>query len=70
MAVADGHPRNDPARRFMRRGLDACQAEWKLLCGTHNLLKLRRRMVMRPAATPATALLRRCDWLRAARLSV
>jgi hypothetical protein len=22
--------------RFMRRGLRACQAEWKLLCGTHN----------------------------------
>jgi transposase len=22
-------------RRFMRRGLAACQAEWKLLCGTH-----------------------------------
>ena len=28
--------------RFMRRGLEACQAEWKLLCGTHNLLKLWR----------------------------
>jgi hypothetical protein len=28
--------------RFMRRGLHACQAEWKLLCGTHNLLKLWR----------------------------
>jgi hypothetical protein len=26
------------ARRFQRRGLRACQAEWKLLCGTHNLL--------------------------------
>jgi transposase len=24
------------ARRFLRRGLAACQAEWKLLCGTHN----------------------------------
>jgi hypothetical protein len=30
------------SRRFMRRGLQACQAEWKLLCGTHNLLKLWR----------------------------
>ena len=30
------------AGRFMRRGLRACQAEWKLLCGTHNLLKLWR----------------------------
>ena len=29
-------------RRFMRRGLAACQAEWQLLCGTHNLLKLWR----------------------------
>jgi hypothetical protein len=28
--------------RFMRRGLEACEAEWKLLCGTHNLLKLWR----------------------------
>jgi transposase len=28
--------------RFMRRGLRACQAEWKLPCGTHNLLKLWR----------------------------
>ena len=28
--------------RFMRRGLTACEAEWKLLCGTHNLLKLWR----------------------------
>jgi transposase len=28
--------------RFMRRGLQACAAEWKLLCGTHNLLKLWR----------------------------
>jgi hypothetical protein len=26
----------------MRRGLRACQTEWKLLCGTHNLLKLWR----------------------------
>ena len=30
------------ARRFMRRGLDACASEWKLICGTHNLLKLWR----------------------------
>jgi Transposase DDE domain len=26
------------ARRFLRRGLAACRAEWKLLCGTHTLL--------------------------------
>jgi transposase len=43
------------ARRFMRRGMRACQAEWKLLCGTHNLLKLWRHMATQPAARPATA---------------
>jgi len=40
------------ARRFMRRGLAACQAEWKLLCGTHNLLKLWRHTRRQAAATP------------------
>jgi transposase len=39
------------ARRFTRRGLAACDAEWKLLCGTHNLLKLWRHMRHRPAST-------------------
>jgi hypothetical protein len=43
------------ARRFLRRGMRACEAEWKLLCGTHNLLKLWRHTVMRQAARPATA---------------
>src|SRR6266516_6548274 len=43
------------ARRFLRRGLRACEAEWKLLCGTHNLLKLWRHTVMRPAAASASA---------------
>ena len=28
--------------RFMPRGLADCQAEWKVICGTHDLLKLRR----------------------------
>lgn len=28
--------------RFMRRGEPACASEWKLLCATHNLLKLWR----------------------------
>jgi hypothetical protein len=28
--------------RFLRRGLVACQAEWKLVAATHNLLKLWR----------------------------
>jgi transposase len=40
------------ARRFLRRGLAACEAEWKLLCGTHNLLKLWRHSRTRPAPTP------------------
>jgi hypothetical protein len=34
--------------RFQRRGLDACRAELKLICATHNLLKLFR-------ATPVAA---------------
>jgi transposase len=42
------------ARRFMHRGLRACTAEWKLLCGTHNLLKLWRHQTAQPLATPAT----------------
>ncbi len=29
-------------RRLARRGLGACDAEWKLVCATHNLLKLWR----------------------------
>jgi hypothetical protein len=41
-------------RRFLRRGLAACEAEWKLLCGTHNLLKLWRHQARPPAAGPAT----------------
>ncbi|QUW19709.1 transposase [Agrococcus sp. Marseille-Q4369] len=28
-------------RRFTRRGLDAVQSEWRLICAAHNLLKLR-----------------------------
>jgi Transposase DDE domain len=39
------------ARRFLRRGLVACDAEWKLLCGTHNLLKLWRHTRRQAAAT-------------------
>jgi hypothetical protein len=30
--------------------LGACQAEWKLLCGTHNLLKLWRHQTARALA--------------------
>jgi transposase len=43
------------ARRFLRRGMRACQAEWKLLCGTHNLLKLWRHTVTPRAVRPAIA---------------
>ena len=43
------------ARRFQRRGLRACQAEWKLLCGTHNLLKLWRHRTNPPPISPATS---------------
>ncbi len=43
------------ARRFSRRGLAACQAEWKLLCGTHNLLKLWRHTHSHPATVTLTA---------------
>ena len=28
--------------KFMRRGLEVCAQEWKLICATHNLLKLWR----------------------------
>jgi transposase len=42
------------ARRFLRRGLRACTAEWKLLCGTHNLLKLWRYQAAGPLATATT----------------
>jgi hypothetical protein len=42
-------------RRFTRRGLAACDAEWRLLCGTHNLLKLWRHTRSRPAPTLTAA---------------
>jgi hypothetical protein len=40
------------ARRFLRRGLAACDAERKLLCGAHNLLKLWRHTRRLAAPTP------------------
>jgi transposase len=40
--------------RFLRRGLAACQAEWKLIATTHNLLKLwRARLAHAEAITAA-----------------
>jgi hypothetical protein len=47
--------RSDP---FLRRGLAACQAEWKLIAATHNLLKLWRASLAQAAtsiAEPAAA---------------
>jgi Transposase DDE domain len=37
------------ARRFLRRGLRACEAEWKLLCGTHKPAQ-----IVAPSGLPAT----------------
>ena len=36
---------NRGIRRFHRRGLAACQAEWRLITATHNLLKLHRAIL-------------------------
>jgi len=41
-------------RRFMRRGLAACQSEWKLITATHNLLKLFRHGPRTPARGPGS----------------
>lgn len=40
-------------RRFRRRGLAACASEWRLICTTHNLLKLWRSGRYLPASGPA-----------------
>lgn len=37
-------------RGFSRRGKAAADSEWKLICGTHNLLKLYRRALSEPTA--------------------
>ena len=39
-------------RRFMRRGKEVAASEWKLICGTHNLLKLYRRTLGDASAAP------------------
>jgi transposase len=36
-------------RRFRRRGFGACASEWRLICTTHNLLKLWRSGRYRPS---------------------
>jgi transposase len=43
-------------RRFIRRGRAAAEAEWKLIAGTHNLLKLYRRALIDPAIAPYSRL--------------
>ena len=42
--------------RFLRRGLAACDAEWQLIAATHNLLKLWRHGLSRPATATAEPL--------------
>ncbi len=37
---------NRGLRRFHRRGLAACRAEWRFIAATHNLLKLHRSMTV------------------------
>jgi transposase len=39
-------------RRFMRTGKAAADSEWKLIAGTHNLLKLYRRALSDAASVP------------------
>jgi transposase len=43
-------------RRFRRRGLGACASEWRLICASHNLLKLwRTSRASRPPSPPPRA---------------
>jgi hypothetical protein len=55
-----GHPPTTPTRNS-RAPADssaagcACNAEWKPLCGIHNLLKLWRHTLTQPAARAAAA---------------
>jgi hypothetical protein len=43
-------------RSLMRRGKPAADSEWKLICGTHNLLKLYRRALAKPDTVPFSRL--------------
>ena len=40
------------ASSFLRRGLEACDAEWRLLATTHNMLKLWRRFTVQRRHEP------------------
>ena len=46
---------NRRADRFMRRGLGACNSEWRLIAATHNLLKLWRAGLAAGGARVAAA---------------
>jgi transposase len=47
---------NRRADRFMRRGLGACNSEWRLIAATHNLLKLwRAGLAARGSGIPSPA---------------
>ncbi|MCA1781696.1 MAG: transposase [Dermatophilaceae bacterium] len=39
-------------RGFSRRGKAAADSQWKLICGTHTLIKLYRRVLADPSAAP------------------
>ena len=43
-----GRIKNRGIRSFMRRGLVAADSEFQLICATHNLLKLYRRVLGDP----------------------
>jgi len=47
---------------FMRRGTAACDSEWKLLCATHNLLKLWRNGKRAGTARRTGRDPQRCGW--------
>jgi transposase len=48
--------------RFMRRGTAACDSEWKLLCATHNLLKLWRNGKASGTGQRTGCNPQRCGW--------
>ena len=52
---------------FMRRGTAACDSEWKLLCATHNLLKLWRNGKTAGTGRRTGRNRQRCGWGRGKR---
>jgi hypothetical protein len=45
---------NRAIRRFQRRGLQACRAEWRLIAATHNLLRLHAALGAASPGQPGT----------------